>query len=312
MSEPRTGTLQVPGATLHHEVRGSGPLLLLIPGGAGDSAAYDEIAARLADRFTVATYDPRGKSRSPLDGPVADQRVDVQSEDAARVLDLFAPDGEPAYVFGSSSSAIISLDLLTRHPDRVRLVIAHEPPVVEVLPDAARHRAMFDEVAAASRREGPAAAGALLAAGTGPGTGTVREERDAREEREAAEERDVRDEDGVEGAAGEVPLPPQDPEVTRRMMANFPFFLERELSQYTAYVPDLAALSAQRDRLVPAAGRESRGMLLHRPVSVLAEKCGVPLLEFPGGHGGYKQHPAESAALIAETVRARGTGAGGV
>ena len=67
--ETTTNTLKVPGATLYYKVRGAGPLLLLICGGIYDAAGYAGLADRLADRYTVVTYDRRGNSRSPLDGP---------------------------------------------------------------------------------------------------------------------------------------------------------------------------------------------------------------------------------------------------
>lgn len=75
MTEPTVGTLRVNGATLHYEVRGQGPLLLLIPGGTGGAASLATVAADLADTYTVVTYDPRGMSRSRLDDPEAEQRV---------------------------------------------------------------------------------------------------------------------------------------------------------------------------------------------------------------------------------------------
>jgi hypothetical protein len=58
-------TLDVPGATLHDEVRGDGPVLLMICGGVYDAAGYAGLADQLADRCTVVTYDRRGNSRSP-------------------------------------------------------------------------------------------------------------------------------------------------------------------------------------------------------------------------------------------------------
>jgi pimeloyl-ACP methyl ester carboxylesterase len=73
MTDPTIGSLRVNGASLHYEVRGQGPLLLLIPGGAGDAASFDGIADDLAAEYTVATYDPRGMSRSTLDDPEAEQ-----------------------------------------------------------------------------------------------------------------------------------------------------------------------------------------------------------------------------------------------
>ncbi|MFD8638394.1 alpha/beta fold hydrolase, partial [Streptomyces sp. NPDC059656] len=71
MTSPTTGRLRVDGATLHYEVRGDGPLLLLIPGGSGGAASFDAIADDLAAEHTVATYDPRGMSRSTLNDPDA-------------------------------------------------------------------------------------------------------------------------------------------------------------------------------------------------------------------------------------------------
>ncbi|MBE1561988.1 alpha/beta fold hydrolase [Nonomuraea africana] len=70
-----------------HEVRGRGPLLLLIPGGAGDAASFDGVADDLAADYTVASYDPRGLSRSPLDDPEAPQRVSQHADDAFRLLE---------------------------------------------------------------------------------------------------------------------------------------------------------------------------------------------------------------------------------
>ncbi|WP_039940026.1 alpha/beta fold hydrolase [Streptomyces himastatinicus] len=281
MTEPKTGTLKVPGATLHYEVRGTGPVLLLIPGGAGDAAAYDHAAPALADRYTVVSYDPRGLSRSPLDGPPGDQRVDVHSEDAFLLLDAVAPDGEPAYVFGCSSGAIVAVDLLARHPERVRLAIAHEPPLVELLPDAETQRAFFAEVRAAYRREGIGAAVAVMSAGTGPAE-------DAAED--AAK-------DAKEKAAGAEP-PPRPAEVIDRMMANFPFFLEHILCPFTGHTPDLEALEAVSERLVPAGGRDSHGLLLYRPAVALAERLGTEVVDFPGGHTGLSEHPAEFTEVL--------------
>ncbi|MFI7235567.1 alpha/beta fold hydrolase [Streptomyces cyaneofuscatus] len=102
--------LTVDGATLHHEVRGEGPLLVMMPGGSADARIHDAIAADLADRWTVATFDPRGYSRSLLDGPVTDQSPATHADDVVRLIDLLSPDGAPAALLGSSSSAVVALE----------------------------------------------------------------------------------------------------------------------------------------------------------------------------------------------------------
>src|SRR5581483_11438486 len=142
MQEPasvRTGRLAVPGATLHYKVQGHGPLLLILQGGDGDADASNLLAAGLTDHFTVCTYDRRGLSRSPIDDPSARVEPTTHSDDAA--LLLAAVTDQPAFVFGTSLGALLGLDLLSRHPDQVRLLVAHEPPVTELLAEPERSEA---------------------------------------------------------------------------------------------------------------------------------------------------------------------------
>lgn len=142
MTAKTINRVTVPGATLHYEVTGDGPVLLLISGGGTDAAVYDGVVPQLAAQYTVVTYDPRGNSRSPLAGEPVDERIDVAAEDALAVLDAVAS-GDSAYVFGSSSGAITGLELLIRHPNRIRLLVAHEPPAAELLPDPEPARAFY-------------------------------------------------------------------------------------------------------------------------------------------------------------------------
>jgi pimeloyl-ACP methyl ester carboxylesterase len=127
----KTHTLKVPGATLYYETRGSGPVLLMIMGGFGDAGGFEEVASFLANNYTVVTYDPRGNSRSPLDGPAEDQQIAVHSEDARRLLETVS--SKPVAVFGTSSGAIVGLDLIARHPTLVSRLVVHEPPLLELL-----------------------------------------------------------------------------------------------------------------------------------------------------------------------------------
>ncbi|WP_030268160.1 alpha/beta fold hydrolase [Streptomyces sp. NRRL B-24484] len=277
----RTGTLAVPGATLHHEVRGSGPFLLLVPGGAGDAGMYAGMHAALTARYTVVSYDPRGLSRSPLDGPLTDQRVDVWSDDARRLIEHLSPDGT-ADVLGCSSGAIVAVDLLARHPDRVRRVVAHEPPLLELLDDPAPHRAFFADVRDTHRTEGIAAAMARFSEGLGGARPADDPGRTAEAVAEEATE-----------------LPPEIQEMAPRMHANLPVFLDRMLHPFATTPPDLAALRPVADRLVPAAGRDSRHQLpLYGPASRLAALLHRELAEFPGGHLGAVEQPTAFARRL--------------
>ncbi|MEU6432237.1 alpha/beta hydrolase [Microbispora sp. NPDC046973] len=279
MTSPAIGHLRVDGATLHYEVRGKGPLLLLIPGGTGGAASFDGVADALAADYTVASYDPRGLSRSPLDDPEAPQRVEQHADDAFRLLELLSPDA-PARVAACSSGAIVALHLLTTRPDRIERVVAHEPPMVEVLPDAAEQRAMLARVQDTFRREGLMPAAAVFAAGL---------------RRPGAEPADVR-------AAAE--LPPQAAARVERTMADMPYFLGRIVPSFMAYRPDVDRLAALSDRLVLAAGADSQGELPYRPAAFLAELFGTELVHFPGGHTGLSTHPAEFGELLRKVLSA--------
>src|SRR5438445_386599 len=138
MTIVETDTLRVPGANLYYEVKGTGPVLLCIPGGPTDAGMFTDLVERLSDRYTCVSYDPRGHSRSTLDGEAEDVSIAVHADDAAALLR--ATTDEPAYVYSNSGGATIGLELVKRHPDLVRTFVAHEPPAMELLPDAAHWR----------------------------------------------------------------------------------------------------------------------------------------------------------------------------
>jgi pimeloyl-ACP methyl ester carboxylesterase len=143
------------GAELYCEQRGTGPLLLLIPGGLGDAHVYSAAADILADEFTVVTYDRRCYSRSTGDRTAA-VTVAQQARDAAAIIE--APGQGPALVFGNSGGGIIALELATTRPELIDFLVVHEAPVIELLPDVEQWRAFVDDISAKVEREGARAA----------------------------------------------------------------------------------------------------------------------------------------------------------
>ncbi|MEV1078149.1 alpha/beta hydrolase [Streptomyces sp. NPDC050211] len=260
---------------LYYDIAGSGPVLLVVPGGAGHPMGLDGMTARLAERFTVVTYDPLGLAHGRLGLPVADQRVEDWSDGAGRVLDAVLPDGQSAYVFGTSAGAVVALDLLARHPERLRHVIAHEPPSVGVLPDGARHQAMFAEVCDRYRAAGLAAAGSLMTAMLTSSEPTE-----------------------IPEVIPEVQHLSRDEELASPMALS----LRHVLRPFTSYTPDLERLGSLSSRLTLAAGTDSRGQLLHRTAEFLAQTLRGDFAEFPGGHLGAVQHPLPFAERLAETL----------
>jgi pimeloyl-ACP methyl ester carboxylesterase len=116
----------------------------MIPGGPTDAGIFTPLAALLADRYTVVRYDPRGNSRSVVDDREKDQSMDLHGDDAAQLLKTLT--SEPAFVLGSSGGAQIGLNLAARYPQLVKTLVAHEPPCVELLPNALEQRAFVDDV----------------------------------------------------------------------------------------------------------------------------------------------------------------------
>ena len=133
LTQVKQKTVQVNGAQLYTEVRGSGPSVVFIQGGLGDGGFFERVAELLADQFTTMTYDRRGNSRSPRPAGWQTTSVDEQADDAAALLR--ALDLAPAAIYGTSSGGTIGLNLLIRYPDLVRGALFHEPGLMSVLPD---------------------------------------------------------------------------------------------------------------------------------------------------------------------------------
>jgi pimeloyl-ACP methyl ester carboxylesterase len=272
MTSPKIGRLAVPGAELHYEVYGVGPPLLVIPTGNGDAAPFEPLARLLADRYTVIIYDRRGFSRSPQQGPVdAGRRLADDVDDACRLLELLAG---PAHVFGTSSGAIIALALLEHCPRRVRTLVAHEPPLASVLPDATRWLDFFEDLYIVYRDKGVDAARIMFRTRMGM--------------------------DQPTRAPKEFEQPPARlAEMLDRLRRNQLFWFEHEIRTYPAFRPDLTALAEAGDRLILAGGTDSRAHFPYRPNVVLAERLGLDVCHLPGGHVGYVTHPVEFAAALA-------------
>lgn len=266
----RTATLAVPGATIYYKAQGHGPLLLLLQGGDGGADASDALAAGLTDHFTVCSYDRRGLSRSPVDDPSAPVDPTTHADDAARLL--AAVTDQPAAVFGTSLGALIGLALLSRHPEQVRMVVAHEPPVTELLAEPERSQAQRrrEEVEATYRSDGVAAAMKKFVALAG-----------------------LRFDDLEPG----VTLPEPKPE----RLANLEFFLSHDAPAARRYRLDLSTLVPVADRVVPAAGRDTDGFPRHC-AEALASRLQRPMIELPGAHNGWLLRPREFAARLLQAL----------
>lgn len=270
-------TLRTADGTLYYELRGKGPVLVLTgaPMGAEEFAPLADLLAR---DHTVLTHDPRGISRSPLDDPEQDSTPELRADDLIALLNALNADS--ADVLGSSGGAVTSLALAERYPDRVGTVVAHEPPLLGLLPDAAAQHAATESVIETYLQKGVFAAWAAFMANAGF----------------PVEESD----DGVPGE-----------EPTEQMLADSGRFYLHELRGTTRHMPDTDALSAGPVRTVPGLGAESATLLTARTTRALADRLGTEPVVFPGGHGGFADAPEEFAEVLRK-VLAGGTPVRGV
>ena len=273
----RNGQLRTDEVTLYYTIRGSGPMLLILQGGAGNADGSEDLANQLADEFTVVTYDRRGLSRST---PIRAERYDIatHADDAARLIGALA--NEPAFVFGSSIGALIGLELATHRGAHVRPLIAHEPPVMRLLDSVEQEEALrrHTEALETFQRDGIPAAMKLMVALAGV---------------------DIHDRE-PEIAAWALAA---DPKVAAERFADLKHFLTYDVPAVTGYQPDIAALTAAGSRIIPAVGSSSSATMPCRCATAVAAALGVRVAEFPGGHSAYILRPRAFAGKLRELLR---------
>lgn len=263
MPEPVTSTIDVPGATLTYDVRGdlaNQPVLLLIGSPMGASG-FPTLASYLADR-TIVTYDPRGVERSTRSDGTSELSPEDHASDLVELIETL--DVGPVDVFASSGGAVNGLALLTQRPDLVRTLIAHEPPLAGILPDAKAATAAVEDICETYQRDGMGAGMAKFIA--------------------------------ITSFKGEIPddytkQPAPDPAMfglpTEDDGSRGDALIGQNLRGCTSYQPDFDALAKSKDRLIVAVGEESAGELAHRGGLVVAERLGLTPVLFPSNHGGF-------------------------
>ena len=155
MTEPKTQTLDLPGAAITYDVRGAESdgtrRVLLLIGSPMGAAGFATLASHFTDR-TVVTYDPRGVERSERTNPDLEVTPDVHAADVQAVIE--AVGGGRVDVFASSGGAVNGLALVTRHPEDVRTLVAHEPPLATVLHDREEALAVTEHIHETYERDG--------------------------------------------------------------------------------------------------------------------------------------------------------------
>jgi pimeloyl-ACP methyl ester carboxylesterase len=261
-----THTLETRGAGIVYDVHGpipsaDGRAPLFMIGQPMTAAGFATLRSLLPGR-TVVTYDPRGLGRSTRTDGRIDNDPAVQAEDVHAVIEALG--AGRVQMFASSGGAVTALALVAAHPEDVTTLVAHEPPIIPVLPDAAaaeRARAGVRDAYEAGGRGHGMAAFIAMTSWRGEFTG----EYFAQPAPDPAQ----------------LGMPAQD-DGTR----DDPLLSDRSWA-ITDYHPDAEALAAAPTRIVIAVGEESADTFTGRTSVATAELLGQEATVFPSHHGGF-------------------------
>jgi pimeloyl-ACP methyl ester carboxylesterase len=261
-----THILETAEADIAYDVRGALPPAdgrppLFMIGQPMDASGFSTLASYFPDR-TVVTYDPRGLGRSTRKDGRVDHAPTVQADDVHAVIEALG--AGPVEMFASSGGAVTALALVAAYPNDVTTLVAHEPPLIAVLPDAEaaeRARAGFRDAYEAGGSGAGMAAFIAMTSWRGEFTGEYFAQPAA--------------DPALFGLSPEDDGSRDDPLLSDRSWA------------VSGYRPDVDALSAAPTRVVIAVGEESLGTFTGRSSVAMAELLGQQATVFPSHHGGF-------------------------
>jgi pimeloyl-ACP methyl ester carboxylesterase len=291
MTELTTHTLDVPGAVLTYDVRpnvsSTEPVLVLIGSPMGASG-FPTLAGHFSDR-TVVTYDPRGVERSVKADDLSESTPEQHADDVHRLIAELGVG--PVDLFASSGGAVNALALVARHPEDVRTLVAHEPPLAGLIPDREAALAACVDIHETYLRSGmgPAMAKFITIVGY---KGLIPD--------------DYADQPAPDPAM--FGLPTEDDGSRNDALVG------QNIVSLTHYRPDFDALRAASTRIVLAVGAASGDELAHRAGEAAAERLGTSPVTFPSDHGGFlggeygqTGEPDAFAATLREVLAAQAT-----
>ena len=278
-----THTLATTEADIVYDVRGPLPTAdgrppLFMIGQPMDASGFSAFASYFPDR-TVVTYDPRGLGRSTRKDGRVDNSPIVQADDVHAVIEALGVG--PVDMFASSGGAVTALALVAAHPNDVTCLVAHEPPLLALLPDAQGAERAQAGVRDAYEAKGSSAGMAAFIAMTS-WRGEFTDDYFAQPTPDPAQFGMTTEDDGSRG----------DPLLSDRSWA------------VSSYRPDFDALTAAPTRVVIAVGEESMGSVTGRTAVVTAELLGQQPAVFPSHHGGFmggeSGYPGQPEAFAAK------------
>jgi pimeloyl-ACP methyl ester carboxylesterase len=261
-----THILETAGADIAYDVHGPLPTAdgrppLFMIGQPMAASGFGTLASHFPDR-TVVTYDPRGLDRSTRKDGRVDHSPTVQADDVHAVIEALG--AGPVEMFASSGGAVAALALVAAYPDDVITLVAHEPPLIPVLPDADAAERARAGVRDAYEASGSSAGMAAFIAMTS-WRGEFTDEYFAQPAADPAAFGMPTEDDGSR----------DDPLLSDRSWA------------VSSYRPDVDALAAAPTRIMIAVGEESQSTFTGRTAEATAELLGQHATVFPSHHGGF-------------------------
>ena len=226
-----------------------------------DATGFVTLASHFPER-TVVTYDPRGIGRSTRKDGRVDTAPAGQADDVHAVIEALG--GGPVEMFASSGGAVAALALVAAYRDDVSTLVAHEPPLIPVLPDAAAAERARAGIRDAYEANGFASGMAAFIAMTS-WQGEFTDQYFAQPTADPAGFGLPADDDGSR----------DDPLLSDRAWA------------VSSYRPDVDALAAAPTRVLIAVGEESLNTFTGRTAVATAELLGQQATVFPSHHGGF-------------------------
>jgi pimeloyl-ACP methyl ester carboxylesterase len=240
-------------------IDGRPPLVMI--GQPMTAGGFDALASNFGDR-TVVTYDPRGLGRSTRSDGRVDNSPTVQADDVHAIIQTLG--AGPVEMFASSGGAVTALALVAACPDDVVTLVAHEPPLIPVVPDYAAAERARAGVRDAYEANGWGA-GMAAFIGMTSWRGEFSDEYFAQPAVDPAAFGMPTEDDGSR----------DDPVLSDRSWA------------VSSYLPDVDALAAAPTRVVIAVGEESKGTFTGRTSLATADLLGQQATVFPSHHGGF-------------------------
>jgi pimeloyl-ACP methyl ester carboxylesterase len=111
------------GTNIAYDIKGQGPLLILVLGALNRRSQGKKLTELLADRFTVVSYDRRGRGDSTDTLPYS---TDKEVEDIEALIDGLG--NGAVYLYGHSSGCVLALLAAKKLTDKVKGLALYELP----------------------------------------------------------------------------------------------------------------------------------------------------------------------------------------